>query len=71
MKTEEIHISQIMPGHTILHNNKEMTVSKKDITWDSFMGFGLFGDSYRLGTKLVIRVLKSFKELQRCKNCTL
>jgi len=57
METEKIHISRIMPGDVVLHNNKEMTVSKKDITRDSFMGICLFGDCYRIGKMLVTKVL--------------
>ncbi len=57
MKTEKIHISVIMPGDAIFHNNKEMTVCKNDLR-RGFCGLTVFGDSYRLGTIPVLRVLK-------------
>lgn len=63
---EKINIASLMAGDTICHNNKEMTVCKKDIR-RGFCGLTVFGDSYRLGTIPILRVLKSFKELQRYK----
>jgi hypothetical protein len=57
MKTEKVHISRIRAGDTIFHDGKDMTVSKKDIKRDAFMGISIFGDSYRLGTILISRVL--------------
>jgi len=57
MKTEKVHISRISAGDVILHNDKEMTVCEKDIKRDDFMGFTLFGDSYKLGRALVTKVL--------------
>ena len=65
MATEEVHISRIMPGDTIYHNGKEMTVCKKDITRDDFMGISIFGDCYRLGTTPVLRVLKQFQRSKK------
>lgn len=54
----EVHISQIRPGDTILHTDGQArTVCRKDITRDSFMGISLFGDSYRLGTIPVKKLL--------------
>ena len=53
--TEPVHISLIRVGDAVLHNGKEMTVCVKDMRRDSFMGSLLFGDSYRLGTRLVLR----------------
>lgn len=45
------HISEIRPGDTILHSDGVVrTVCPKNITWSSFMGISLFGDTYRLGT---------------------
>ena len=58
--TSEVHISQIRPGDTVIHNGKEMTVSHNNITHCSFMGKALFGDTYKSGTKPVVRV-----EIQR------
>lgn len=61
MKTKFVHISTIKAGDTIIHNGKESTVCKKDITIGGFMGTSIFGDSYRSGTKLVeIVVYKRF-----------
>jgi hypothetical protein len=54
-ETKPTHISFIQPGDTIIHNNAITTVCRKDITM-GFCGLCLFGDSYRLGTKLVLRL---------------
>jgi hypothetical protein len=53
---EAIHISEIKSGDAILHNGEVKTVSNNDIKEDSFMGRTIFGDSYKLGYKKVIRV---------------
>ena len=53
---EEIHISEVKPEMTIFHNKELKTVCKNDIKRDKFFGRTLFGDSYFLGTKPVIRV---------------
>ncbi len=55
-KEEQIHISQISAGDTILHNGEMCTVSNTNIKNSTFMGKTLFGDSYRSGTKLVTRL---------------
>lgn len=55
--TEEIHISEIKAGDAIIHNGKIVSVSASNIKNDSFMGRSVFGDSYRLGHKLVTRVI--------------
>ena len=58
MKTMiEIHISSIRSGDTVLFDGEERTVCSKDIKWDGFMGYSLLGDSYRLGHKLVTKVV--------------
>lgn len=44
-----VHIDNIMPGDTVEHNGKMMTVCRSDIKRGTFMGTTLFGDSYRLG----------------------
>lgn len=49
------HITHILPGDIILHDNKEQTVCHKDIKRDSFMGVTIFGDSYKLGYKPVLK----------------
>lgn len=53
--TEKKHISTIRPGDTVLHNGVLETVSRRDIKRDDFMGITLFGDSYHLGYKPVLR----------------
>jgi len=52
----ETHIKNIKPGDTILFNNVPTTVTEKNIKYDKFIGKTLFGDSYNLGTKLVIKI---------------
>ena len=54
--TQEVHISLISAGDTVEHNGKLMTVGGNNIKRCSFMGTTIFGDSYKLGTKLVKRV---------------
>lgn len=57
-KIREVHISEIRSGDTILHlDGKIRTVCQKDIKRDQFMGVTLFGDSYRLGTIPVKRLI--------------
>ncbi len=55
--TEEVHISTIGNGDTIIHNGDMTTVNNKDIKYCSFMGHSIFGDSYRSGTIKVKKVL--------------
>jgi hypothetical protein len=54
--TEEVHISRIKGGDTIIHRDKMSTVSNNDIKYDSFIGASIFGDCYNLGYKKVVRV---------------
>jgi hypothetical protein len=55
---KQVHIDTIRPGDVVLcPDNKERTVCKKDITWDSFLGTRIFGDCYKLGRKLVTKVI--------------
>jgi len=56
MKIEKIHISRIMVGDTIFHDNKEMTVCSHNIKRDDFMGISIFGDCYKLGTVPVLLI---------------
>ena len=51
------HIDNIRAGDIILHDNKEQTVCHKHIKRNSFMGITIFGDSYHLGTKPVMKKL--------------
>ena len=59
---EEVHISKINIGDTIIHEGVPTTVGKNNIKHSSFMGTSLFGDSYHCGHKLVkrIKTIKSF-----------
>lgn len=57
MKTKEVDIFSIKHGDTIVHNGNVVTVTAKDIRRDSFMGITLFGDSYSLGRKPVVKVV--------------
>ncbi len=50
---EKRHISMIRPGDTVAHDGKLMTVCPKNLTHDSFLGYALFGDSYRGGHRPV------------------
>ena len=56
-KTQPVHISQINAGDTVEHEGQIRTVSYNDIKVDSFIGRTLFGDSYRLGFKAVLKVV--------------
>jgi len=54
---KKVHISQIRIGDAIVHNNKIQTVCNQTLKRSEFMGITLFGDSYRLGYKLVTKVI--------------
>lgn len=56
MQKTEIHIDAVKAGDTILHNGVLTTVCKTDIRISTFMGCTIFGDSYALGSKPVIKV---------------
>lgn len=66
---KKVDIATIKAGDTILHNGEIATVCNNNIKYDSFIGYSLFGDSYKLNTKKVILVkfiqgnmdFKSFK----------
>ena len=61
MVQEKVHISRVRSGDTIVHDGVLSTVTSTNISWSSFTGRTLFGDSYRLGRKLVTRVtLKNY-----------
>lgn len=55
--TEKVHISQIRPGDTIFHDGHERTVCRENIKRDDFLGIGIFGDGYKLGTEPVLRCI--------------
>ena len=54
--TENVNISEIRGGDTIIHNGEMKTVSLNNIKRDSFIGKTLFGDSYHSGHKKVVKV---------------
>jgi len=56
MKTENVHISKITVGDTVIHNGEMRTVCRRAFSRDSFVGLMLWGDSYNLGRKLIERV---------------
>jgi len=56
MTTEQVHISQIRVGDTIMHNGVMTTISSNNIKRSEFMGISLFGDTYNLGYKLITRI---------------
>ena len=57
MKIQKIHIDLINIGDTVFHDGKMRTLSKTDIKRSSFMGTSIFGDSYKLGYKPVLRII--------------
>lgn len=57
MKIELTEKENIVVGDAIVFNGKIVTVSKKDINKDTFMGTCIFGDSYKLGNKKVEKVI--------------
>jgi hypothetical protein len=52
---QSIDIFELRVGDTIIHNNELKTVSGKDLK-RSFCGKTVFGDSYNMGTKKVVRI---------------
>lgn len=54
---EEVHISTINWGDTVHHDGNIRTVGKKNIKHNRFMGSSLWGDSYKLGTVLVKKII--------------
>lgn len=59
LNIETTHIKDIKVGDIVLFHGVERTVTAKDITEDSFMGRSLFGDSYCLGYRAVLKVVKN------------
>ena len=55
-KVEEVHISQIQSGDTILHDGDFRTLTDSYIK-TGFCGRSIWGDSYRAGTVKVKRVV--------------
>jgi hypothetical protein len=57
MRTYNTHISMVRVGDLILHDGQVRTVCNKDLKYDSFLGYTLWGDSYKLGYAPVIQVI--------------
>lgn len=57
MKTKTIHISQVRVGDVILHENTIKTLSAQYLKKNGFMNTSIWGDSYELGTKPVIKFI--------------
>ena len=55
--TKEVHISTIKWWDTVIHDGHMRTVGKKDIKHGGFMGSSLFGDSYKMGSILVKKII--------------
>ena len=53
---EQVDISTIKAGDTIFHNERLMTVCRRDIKVSTLMGCSIFGDSYHSGYKPVVKV---------------
>lgn len=58
MQAELVHISQINVGDVIEHNGEAKTVSGNNLKRSEFMGITIFGDSYKLGSQKVKRLMK-------------
>lgn len=52
-----IHIDLVRPADTVFHDGKARTVCPADLRRDAFMGRTLFGDSYVLGRRPVLRIV--------------
>lgn len=50
-----VHKNIIKHGDIISYNEKIMTVSRRDIKNDGFLGLTIFGDCFHLGKKLVMK----------------
>lgn len=57
MKIEEVHISHIKVGDTVIHHGHQRTVCRRTFVTDSFVGLMLWGDSYNMGKVKVKRVV--------------
>ena len=54
---ERTHIRSVRAYDTVFHQGKAQTVCVKDLRNDAFMGRTLFGDSYILGQKPILRIV--------------
>ena len=65
-RIENIHISTVKVGDTILHTDGQLrTVCRNNIKVDQFMGLSLFGDTYMLGLQPVKKVIFIHKKNRR------
>ncbi len=56
-KISEVHISTIKNGDTILHTDNLITTVNNCNIKNGFMGITLFGDSYKMGSVLVKKII--------------
>ena len=56
-KIEEVHISTIKSGDTILHTDNKITTVCNNNIKRGFFFFFLYGDSYNLGIILVKKII--------------
>ena len=56
-KIVEVHISTIKNGDTILHTDNLITTVNNNNIKRGFMGITLFGDSYKIGTIPVKKII--------------
>lgn len=55
---QQVHISDIIVGDTILHTDGKLTtVCKNNIKRGGFLGTTLFGDSYKSGRIMVKKII--------------
>lgn len=54
---EQVHISTIKSGDTILHSDNKITTVCNNNIKRGFCGITLFGDSYRSGTILIKKIM--------------
>lgn len=58
---EEVNIKDIRIGDAVLHEGYIRTVGANNLKHSDFMGITLWGDSYKLGYKLVKRITHGSK----------
>lgn len=54
---EDVNINSICSGDTVLHDGRVLTVFEHNIKHSDFMELPLFGDSYKLGTVPVLKIV--------------
>ena len=55
---KEVHMRTLNPGDAILcSDGKIRTVCKKDIAYDAFMGYSVFGKSYMSGYQQAVKIV--------------